>query len=999
MNFVQIVATLRKFGNYLAGLFPVLAVILNFLSKQLSKFVNSPALAPLWQRLSTNPQARSIWKFFERFFWRTYAKDRLDLSQAPPETVALLRPIFQLCAALCVLIPLTQYSFASVDIEAFSGFKSNAPVWSVTLWLVSLPCAWAAILVGTAISNRVAFALTACAAATSLITCVVLLPRDFSNALAPLSILIALGYCERTLKTESTSKFLSVLNAVIVGIAAGIPLVILTPIRPYLGTLTTLPGPVVSIGSGAIIGTILGLSVLAWARMPHVAERPPMFRGAPMNMGAVVWTIAILLAGYLVAGVARGSLGQSGSMLISSLYLTNSYLWPMWYFIGVGILHKLLGSSKVVASSVEGFLPPKLLSPLLVLILLASTLIAYVDRLAFSLSFMRNPVADTLLPYAFQIFLFTKPAIWSNPYNAMTVHWFSWVLLFDCLVVGLLAIQKRLTSAALLRLFFLSSFALLLIWEYVLQMSSFTRAPSHSVLALFLFAIWLLWLMHTVGWSLSSKSSPCWPASGRLAVYSGIALIAILDIHARSASRDFRVMNELFMEMFRGVIDVGLPYYFLVWTSKKVEDLPVKISTLLGIFSLGAVTSFVFNIFEKLAGARWNVSQMLQLIESHRVLLESTGSPNIELDLPTSFFIIRSINYVALLVLVYAVARKRTAATAGGSRTSLFVLVAYASGIAAFSNTLVMLPVPPELRAAIAPCTQELLFSCNLLQSYLSYWIPALMLGISQLNSKLRNVLLVIPFAMAAHGLISWGYADFGVYLRSSGCLYTVITALAGVFVLLVTVALQKISPAHSEADESNKEPNNTKSRATLLTPRAVIILVVILELILAPIIIVKCQNKRFESRQFPVFDHPVSLASTWKEIPFKGTNASAVTLTRTAPSGGPSILQVGTVPSNPKGTNELLQTLLTAAAQSGNFPNLNVLTVSPWTQYHAHALSCQFSYDRKGTQGVVSGLSVLIPGRDGKTEFYTLHTNPGDIENEQFELAFTVKQLRDSHR
>lgn len=995
MNFVQIVATLRKFGNYLAGLFPIFVVLLNGLSKHLSRIVENPAVAPVWAKVKDNPQAQALWKFFERFYWRTYSKDRLDLDQAPPETVALLRPIFQLSATLCLLIPLTQFTVCPVSIEAFSGFKGSAPAWSVLLWLVSLPCAWAALLVGTAISNRITFMITACLASSLLVTCVVLLPRDFANALAPLSILIALAFCERSLKRETTgSKFLSVLNALVVGIAAGFPLVVLTPIRPYFGTLTTLPGPVVSIGSGAIIGSVLGLLVLGWARLPHRPERRFLFQGAPIRMATVVWTTVFLLTGYLLAGITRGSLGQSGSMVISSLYLTYSYLWPVWYFMGVGILHKLMGSSKVVASSIEGFFPKKVLTPLLVLGLFVALLIAYLERLMLSLSYVQHPLAEQLMIKLNQVYSFTKPMIWSNPLNVMTINWFSWVLLFDVIVVAVLTVQKRLFGAALVRLLFLSSFAALLIWEYAFQMSSFARAPSHSVLALFFFAIWLLWLMHTVGWGLSSKSSPLWPASGRLAVYSGIAAIALLDIHARSACQDFKVMNELFLDMFRGVIDFGLPYYFLVWTSKKVDQLPAKISTLLGIFSLGALTSFAFNVLEKLAGAGWNVSQCLRIIETQRVLLNNTGSPNIDLDIPTSFFIIRAINYVALLTLIYAIARKKTSATANGSHTTLFLLVAYASGIAAFAKSQLFMPFFAEFGAVIAPCTQELLFNCNLIQSYLSYWIPALMLGASQLGEKqnLRNILLVLPLAAAVHGLISWSYADFADYLRASGSLYSVISALAGIFVLLVTYAIQKIKPQPQLTDDS-------KTQARLLTPRAVMILVAVLELLLIPKSIFQCQQLKFESRQFSVFQHPVSISSTWRESAFNGADQSVVTLTRKTPSGVQAILQVGTVPSNPAGTKELLKTLLTAAVQSNNFPNLSVLNIEPWSKYCPNALACQFSYDVPATHGVMFGLSVLIPSTDGKTEFYTLHTSPGDMENEQFELACTIKQLRESQK
>jgi hypothetical protein len=995
MNFVQLIATLRKFGNYLAGLFPIFVVALNFLTSKLKRVLELPLVAPFWAKLRKNEQAQAVWKYFERFYWRTYSKDRFDLAQAPPETVALLRPVFQWCAALCLLIPLTQFSFYPISIEAFSGFNSTAPSWSVTLWLLSLPWAWAALLAGTAVSNRIAFATTAGMATSLLFICGA--SRDWANLLFPLSLFYALAYCERSLATETLrSKIASVANSVMVGIAASIPLIALTPIRPLLSALTPFKGPEISIGGGVIVGTVLGLLIRLWARLPHRSEKPLFWRGAPLKMGQVVWTIVILLTGYLVAGIFREGLSQSGGLVLSSVDQTGDNLWPIWYFVGVGILHKLMGSSKVIASATEGFLPKFIVTPVLVLLLVVALALTNFENFVQFLSTtpLQGPMALELMRGTNEVYVLTKPAIWSNASTAMALSWFNWVLMFDLVLVILLAVQRRLSSTALMRMFFLSSFAFLLIWEYLFQLFSFARTPSHSVTVLFFFAIWLLWLMHSVGWSLSSKSSPCWPASGRLAVYSGIALMAILDIHARSACKDFNLMNKLFLEMFRGVIDVGLPYFFLVWTSKRVETMPVKISTLLGVFSLGAITAFAFNALEKLAAAGWNVTQTLHLIEAQRVLLESTGDPGIDLDAPTSFFIIKAINYVALLILLYAITRKRTAATTNGSHTILFVLVAYASGIASFSKALIFLPVLPlALQAAIAPGSVELTFNCNLFQSYLSYWIPALMIGVAQLCPKnnIRNILLMMPLAMAVNGLISWGYADFGTYLRASDAISPAVVAIAGVFVLLVTLAIQQIAPTVPSDEE--------KSKARLLSPRAVTILVIALELILVPMTIFKCQQLRFTNRQFAVFQHPVSVASTWEESKIISPNPTAVTLTRKPSPGGLSILQFGTVPSNPNGTRELLKTLLAAAAESKNYPNLAVLRIEPWTKYHPDALLCEFSYELTATNGMVAGLSVLIPSTDGKTEFYTLHTTPANIESEQWEMAYTIMRLRDGRK
>lgn len=998
MNFVQIIATLRKFGNYLAGIFPALVVVVDFFSEQFQKLLQHPLIAPWWNKVAATPFAQSVWKLFERFYWRTYSKDRLDLEEAPPVTLGVLRPLFQICALMCVLIPLTQFNVCPVTVEAFSGFKGDAPAWSVWLWLLFLPFAWAALLVGTAISNRIAFAITAIAAANFILTTVVLMPRSFFNALLPIAILIGLALCERTLPHITLrNKLMSALNLVVAGSAAAIPLIILTPIRPWLGTFLKLPGEYISIGGGIILGIAIGTLTGAWSRLPLKPERPLFFRGGEISLSGAVWTIVSLLIIFLFAGVTRGNLGQSGGLILSSLALTTSYLWPIWYFIGVGILHKLMGSSKTFASAIEGMFPRFIMAPLLVLALIGSLLVTSSERICIYLSTPASPASlQFALPFFFQIYTASKPYIWSNPLNVIAVHWLTWVLIFDAIVVFVLAVQKRITGVALVRLLFLTSFSALLIWEYVFQMSSFNRAPSHSVIALFFFAIWLLWLMHTVGWGISSKSSPYWPSAGRLAVYSGIATIALLDIHARSACKDFKLMNELFLTMFRGVIDVGLPYYFLVWTSKKVETIPVKISTLLGLFSLGGLVSFTFNALEKLAGAGWNVSEMMRLVQMQYEQLKATGNPNIDIIVPPEWFFIRAILYVVLLAIVYFVSRRKVNATASGSHAILFILVAFASGIASFSKTLLELPIPGEARALIAPTTQELLFNCNLFQSYASYWIPALMLGAAQVGreSKVLRFIILAPLAVAAHFSIAWLYGEQGVYLRACDSLYLVTTAIAGIFVLLVVISLERLKPA--EFDEA--KPDVT-SRSTLLTPKTFATLVLVAELLIATAAIVKTKIP-LEDRQIAVFDHRVSMSPTWIDQTKGGANTTVIKYARPAESLGISILQIGTVPSEAAGTQALLKLLLLKAVQSGLYPNFAVINIESWGQHCPGALACSFSYDSMDKVPMPrSGVSVLIPRENGTTEFYTVHTNPSDIVREQAELALTIRNVRENIR
>ncbi|MBS1953289.1 MAG: hypothetical protein JST89_03830 [Cyanobacteria bacterium SZAS-4] len=932
----------------------------------------------------------------------------MDLAAAPPETVALLRPLFQMCAILCLLIPLTQYTLWPVEIEAFSGFKGIAPGWSVILWMLCLPGAWAALLTGAARSNRVAFMVAASSASYFLITCVVLLPRSYFNALAPLSILISLIYCEHRLRDADSrgSTVLGMINALVCGIAAGIPLIILTPIRPFLGTRINLPGPVISIGGGALLGAILGLACFVSARrfkLPAVpySDQPAneKIEEAPQNSGMALnaWSVTIVLMIFLFAGLMRGSLAQSGSELISSLALTNNYFWPLWYFMGVGILHKINKSSKTIASAIADVLPQQVFKPLLITTLAISLITAFSEKICFALSLSTNQFSSTVLPFFYAIYSASKPYIWSSPLNTLTVHWFTTVLLFDLILVVVLSIQKRLTNEALIRLLFLNTFAFLLIWEYVFQLSSFARTPTHSVVVLFLFAVGLLWLIHTVGWDLSSKSSPAWPSAGRLAVYGGIATFAILDIHARSACKDFKLMNELFLTMFHGVIDVGLPYYFLVWATNRLGKLPVKISTTLGLFCLGAVASFIFNVLEKFAGAGWSTSALAQIVNLQTESLRTAGTIDIDLAIPPIWFFVRAVIYVGLLTIVYLLSRKKISDTENSSKTMLFVLVAFASGIVSFSNTFVELPLPAEARAFLAPCHQSLLFNCNLIQSYVAYWVPALIFGISQLYSKDNSIkifLLCTPLAVAAHFLISWSFAQTEIYCRAAGSFYTLIAILCGVFVALVGVALRRVTPDDAFAQQ---QQDKKQTKAVILTPRTLLTLIAVAEIILIPIAVTQT-NLKFNNFSLAPLTHKVTIPTTWQQQnnPNTAQEETTTTFTRKAATGGTSILQIGTVDSAAQGTKELLKRLFVAAANSGRYQNLAVIAIEPWNKYYPNALACHFSYELPQTKPPVTmaGLSVLVPRTDKLTEFYTLHTSPSEIDREQWEMAYTINNL-----
>lgn len=319
MNPFQIIATLRKFGNYLAGLFPALVPLIEKLSRALEKLASHEKAAPLVARARESQTGQSLWKFIERFYWRTYSKDRLALEEAPAEAVPVIRPVFQLCAMLCALIPITQLTLWPTAIETFSGFKGSAPAWSILLWPLALAIGWSALLIGAACCNRLVFAFTALASGWFLSTCVLLLPRSWMNLFLPAGILLALAFGERRKKLagqdQSGSDKLpaaAAWTAIATGCAAGIPAMLFTPLKPYLTAVLPMTGAVIGIGGGALIGLAAAFLVLFWARLPAVAEKPFLLRGGPLSMAAAAQGLTLLLLIYLCAVMALSGFDQMG---------------------------------------------------------------------------------------------------------------------------------------------------------------------------------------------------------------------------------------------------------------------------------------------------------------------------------------------------------------------------------------------------------------------------------------------------------------------------------------------------------------------------------------------------------------------------------------------------------------------------------------------------------------------------------------------------------------
>lgn len=977
MNPIQIIATLRKFGNYIAGIFPGLAKIIDFITERLKRFVSQPALMPLWQRLYQIGLVKAFWSIFERFYWRTYAKDRLDLASSPEECIVILRPIFQLCALICLLIPLSQINLAPQVVETFAGFKGTAPAWCIYLWIFALPCAWAMALTGAALSNRLIFGVVALGCLYFMSTCVLLSGRDPANALLGLTVLYALFISEsKDNKTRVRLTLSQVLSSLAISIACAIQITILTPLRPLLGPYIPLPAEAIGITIGTLLGTAIAALVLKLSGKNSLTT----------SMGKMVTTIYSGLLLFLLCHLSRSSASASGGMLISSLSMTTSYFWPIWYFIGIGIVHKLMGSTKVVVKALDTAVPGRLLAPIMSVALLISLICTFADRLAFFFATQTGsgPISTALCSTFAYIYHLCTPLIFSTTVATIGTHWLSLVLLLDLIIFVTLLMSKKLTADSVIRVFYMTCLAALLIWEYLFQYASFTRTQTHNILIIFLFALWLLWLMHTVGWSTSLKSSPLWPVRGRLALYASVVLFCLLEIAAKSAIKDFRIMNEIFLSMFRGVLNVGLPYYLYIWAQRRIKPLPTSVKSIFFAFTSGSVFAFILNPLDKLAASNWSQPAFNTLIEQQLHNLTNTGNITLDLSLPLSWLLARSILFViAMLTLLY-VAQRGKNTLAATSKT--FLVVAFAGGVASFSRTFVDLPLPTYVQVLLAPVAQDTAFNCTIFNTYLAYWIPALAVSCALLKgerAKGQTSRLVSSaiFAALSCFVIFAVYLQLQEYLRASGLLYPYMTLIGAEFAGLVIMTMQAL-----------ERHCNTGSEQNIMLGHKQLVSLVALVVIIATTIAALTPQLVVQAVPVKELNHTVDLDKKWSLT--NGTAGNTIFTTTT--SAGLAFFAMGKVPTDKEGSRALLKSLLIKAATSGNFPDLQILNVDNYEQYKKDAVCCHFTFDRitKAGKALMMGMTVLYP-RGDETEYYTICAAPTDMDKMEWEMALLIKGLK----
>lgn len=992
MDFLNIIATLRKFGNFLAGLFPALGTLGN----RIFEILKLKQINEFYDKQKNKPPFSAIAPIIDRFLWKDYAKDRLEIANLAPEMVPILKLIALLSVFLVFLMPLCAvFNFGSVKITLNNGTVSSAPAWSIWCWIIISALSWACLTTGAAISNRLGLIVISLSCVYYLGSCALFLPRSYWNSFLSITVLLGIMISAKVLPTKSIKDKISAAAASIIsGAPTGLVLTALTPVHHYVKPFV--------LQWGGTIGSLLGLFSIGTAYEKKSDTQP-------LRLFISLVTISAFI--FLSSLVVRGGLSPVGDQLLSSIRLWNGYLWPIWYYIGVGIIFKLLKNARIISKAVQDLMPKRTFVPL-ALLAVASGLVVFwspILSLAFFPPHPLAPVSALFIP----VYKYYRSVL-NDPTNIYTSEWMRWILGIDLFVIFWMIAKRKLTNENVGSLAYMTLLCWFFIAEYTFQISSFSHAPRHSELLVTLFAVWLLWLFHTSILGICSESSRLWPAQGRQLLYSGFVCLCLLEIAARTTVQDYSVSNEIFLMMFRGIIDVGIPYFLFVFATRKLTTLPITTLRLFQALCLGAVFTIPMNILDKFAMTRGSVSSFMNLWKSEIELYGATGVISTAVPhLPVEWLLVRSLLFTAALALLSAsirYVRKRQWIQRGLQKTQedneqlpkgtyatcVFLLISFAGGFASFSKTAVDLPLPTEWKVLISPFSMNVYLDYYWLVAYLSAWLSTMVFllflplrtkGIKRSLQLLSALLSAIVFTFA----IQWIYPGKEHELNSANILPLVSVAGVSAFLYLAFLVWTKVQ-RDLECTETAPEKQQSKplfSKLELSTIAAVILI------IFAFVIGSSFNSSRMTPRPIRASNNKLDLPAHWMPIE-NGSNAKDTTnhFYALGETDLKSFMDVGLLPSNNSSLKETFQDLAEKISKGHTLKDFELKKLEVWNENGKDAVTGYFTYSQlfdKSPMQMIGVTSLLRRTNKDKIQFVTIYCFPSELQRRLSDLRRIV--------
>ncbi len=967
----------RRFWAFLNCLFPFLSRLSRRAAAATRPWIDRTGLPARLAQIRGTPSGRAALGLAERFYWKDLSSHRADWESLPPSGLAVLRPVFLVSVALVLLLPLAMRSGSVAPPAAAEAPTAAGPEWCKALCLVAFAAAWGLLLAAAAASNRTALAVTAPLFLFGFGVAATAAPRSWWNLLAPAVALAALYLGERR-ATDARRRRMAAGTAVslLVGAASGIVAVVFTPAGSLLHGRTAL------LLTGAAIGAPIGAVVML------AAGRARALRGSvPFPVVAAsfaFWAATLASLGRIAWG--GGLAGLSDDVFMMAHYW-GGFLWPLWYYVGIGAVFAVLKTSSVLTEAIEDTVPTRLLAPVLLIALLAGLWITWSETILAAAGGSLAATAPAVLARAtYAVARWT----WAEPVRSFTSDHLRWVLAAAAAWAIWLAARRRLSSGSLGSLVFQVLLAWLAIYEYFFETVSLTRSHGHTIVFLFTFSLAMLWATHAAGLKFSLRSSPAWPQEGRVALYGSVLLFVLLAIHTRAALSDTRIVDEIFLSMLRGIVDVGLPVFLFAFAERRLRGTPLPARMLLGPFCLGAVWNLVLLALDKVIEARGSLTALGANLGAQVQAMAARGfsggvSGRVP-DLPVAWWLIRSLLFVAALVATARIARRRLAGREATAAPVSFATVAFAAGFASFAKTAVDLPLLPERASAlISPYLRSLQIDANFIATYLSFLLPALVfvLGItSKGRGPVRRCVLAAGIAAAMQAAASALWPGREPWLRATGLGTTLVLAGAGLLVLLLRAMRGRV--------EEDLAPARGTSRSRVAAAFAAIVAVA-----LGAAAVAQLRHGRMVPRTIEGLDQPLPVPESWTLVADHPAGALAVFSKSRAPGTGPR-LSIRLDDVTDEGAVGLARRL--AQEESRAAARFEPLGVSTLERFYPGAVALRYSYAPPGAATAsLLATAVIVPRQDGRALVLTLFdcATVDEWERLGWDLAWIATELR----
>lgn len=433
-----------------------------------------------------------------------------------------------------------------------------------------------------------------------------------------------------------------------------------------------------------------------------------------------------------------------------TLFFTNLFyfLAPLWFFVGVGVMFKVLGNTQVIYNTLDTIFTPAVLKRLLYGVLGVVILLRVSHYLGlFKDGFSPNSALGwTLGPLGFIAFLFMA-------------------------YLGLIKWYKEVEEGLETRLLFLFLLGLFLIFQYYRQLfavgGSTQGFGNKPVLFAFLIITFTFLFIKMGIYSLQRSITDA--TRGKFVLLLSAVLLFALAFHTFYLNGNPAMLTHFFHHLFLGILHFGIPFGFFLFYAKERESKPVRFFH----YFLGGcgflLVGELLRKWVKLGSWKnlldWSRGVNAEIFKAQGVSLPYEGW--------REFLILYLVPLLLMCLLIYFARRNWEPANAG---LYIFFLLSGAASMAFYA-------MPPDPLNIIYPNLQYILFptrpvvtlSAYFFLQYMIFLVPALVLY----WVRNKHLLIMVPVSLGAGtlcSLLSFGVESFHLLLSPSRSVWLLIS-------------------------------------------------------------------------------------------------------------------------------------------------------------------------------------------------------------------------------